>query len=125
MGTTAVLSTLALAGAAAAAAYSPLGDWARGDGKARVRIEPCGPKLCAVNTWIHPAATQEKVGDRLVLDVVSAGPSTLKGTAWDPQRSMTYTVRMEVGGRTLATKGCILAGLLCKEIGWTRLDAAN
>ncbi|MGO9419972.1 MAG: hypothetical protein ACLP25_11855, partial [Roseiarcus sp.] len=69
MGTTATLGVLALAGAAAAATSSPIGDWARGDGKAWVRIEPCGQKLCAINTWIRPGVTDEKVGDRLVLDV--------------------------------------------------------
>jgi uncharacterized protein (DUF2147 family) len=125
MGTTATLGVLALAGAAAAATSSPIGDWARGDGKAWVRIEPCGQKLCAINTWIRPGVTDEKVGDRLVLDVSPAGPSAFKGEAWDPQRRASFSFRMDVGERTMTTHGCVLAGLLCKDMGWTRRDAAN
>ena len=125
MGTMAVLSALALAGAAAAAAYSPLGDWARGDGKARVRIEPCGQSLCTINTWIRPGVADEKVGDRLVLDVSPAGSSAFKGEAWDPQRRLRFSFRMDVGERTMTTHGCVLAGLLCKDMGWTRMDSAE
>ena len=128
MGNCLVLGAFALACVAAAAATaspSPMGDWARGDGKARVRIEPCGQKLCAVNTWIRPGVTDEKVGDRLVLDVATAGPSTFEGEAWDPKRRVTFSFRMEVGDRTLTTHGCMLAGLLCKQMGWTRLDPAD
>ncbi len=123
-----VLATFALAcvnAGAAAATPLPMGDWARGDGKARVRIEPCGQRLCVVNTWIRPGVRDEKVGDRLVLDVASAGPSTFKGEAWDPQRRLTFSFRMKVGDRTLTTRGCLLAGLVCKEMAWTRLDPAN
>ncbi len=114
-----------LAGSAGAASSSPLGDWARGDGKVLARIEPCGGKLCAVNTWIRPGVTDEKVGDRLVLDIAPAGPSELEGEAWDPQRRITFSFRMEVGERTMTTRGCVLAGVLCQAVGWTRLGSAN
>ena len=122
MGKAAAFGVFALAGAAAAGTSSPIGDWARGDGKARVRIEPCGRSLCAINTWIRPGVTDEKVGDRLVLDVTAAGPSALKGEAWDPQRRLSFSFRMDVGDRTMTTRGCTLAGLLCKNTNWTRID---
>lgn len=119
-----LLVTLAGAGAATAPSAA-FGEWARGDGKARVRIEPCGQRLCAVNTWIRPGVTDEKVGDRLVLDVAAAGPSAFRGDAWDPQRHMTFSFRMNVGEQTMTTHGCTLVGLLRKDMGWTRLSSAN
>lgn len=123
MVTTALLGVVTLASAAAAQPPSPLGDWARGDGKVRVRIELCGQKLCAINTWIRPGVTDEKVGDRLVMGVSPAGASAFSGEARDPQRRMTFSMRLTVGERTMTTHGCMLAGLLCKDMGWTRLDA--
>jgi len=123
MVTAALLGVVTLAGAAAAQPPSPLGDWARGDGKARVRVELCGQELCAVNTWIRPGVTDEKVGDMLVMYVSPAGASAFTGEAWDPQRRLTFSMRLAVGERTMTTHGCMLAGLLCKDMDWIRLDA--
>jgi len=36
------------------------GQWARGDGNAKVRISPCGSDICVVNTWIKPGMPKEK-----------------------------------------------------------------
>lgn len=107
--------------AAVAAEPSPLGLWARGDGRARVRIEPCGAALCAVNTWIREGTPGEKAGDKLVMKVAPSGPRKWSGTAFDPQRDLSYGIRITVAGTTMTTSGCILAGLLCKDMGWTRL----
>lgn len=116
---------LALTGASAAAAdSSPLGLWARGDGKARVRIEKCDKALCAINTWIKPGTPDEKPGDKLVLTISPAGPDLLTGEAWDPQRNTTFRISVETGERQMTTRGCVLAGLLCKDMNWTRLDQA-
>ena len=125
MGRAAALGVIALGASAAAAEPSPIGDWARGDGKAEVRIAPCGPKLCAINIWIRPGTQGEKIGDRLVLDLSPDGASALRGKAFDPQRRLTYSLRMEVGERTMTTHGCMLVGLLCKGMGWTRLGGGN
>ena len=102
-----------------------MGDWARGDGKARVRIEPCGGKLCVINMWIRPGVTDERVGDRLVLEVAPDGASAFKGRAFDPQRRTSFSFRMDIGDRSMTTHGCVLAGLLCKDMGWTRIGPAD
>ena len=115
---------LFLGGSANAAEPSLLGDWARGDGKALVRFEPCGGAVCAVNTWIKPGTADEKVGDRLVLNVSPSGASILTGEAFDPQRNMTFRMRMEVGAATMTTRGCVLGGLICKTMDFRRLSAA-
>lgn len=105
----------------AAAEPSPFGLWARGDGKAKVRIERCGSDICAVNTWIREGTSGEKTGDRLVMTVEPAGSGRWTGTAFDPQRDLSYRLTMTVGATSMTTRGCIVAGLLCKDMGWTRL----
>lgn len=117
--TLALLSPLA---AFAAAEPSPFGLWARGDGRAKVRIERCGADLCAVNTWIREGTEGEKAGDRLVMSVAPAGPGRWSGTAFDPQRDLSYRLTMTVRETSMTTRGCIVAGLLCKDMGWTRLS---
>ena len=99
---------------------SLLGDWARGDGKAKVRIAPCGDDICAINTWIRPGVPDEKVGDRLVMTIKPEGGKWV-GKAYDPQRHMTFAMTIDVGASTLTTHGCVLGGLICKNMGWTRL----
>ncbi len=105
----------------AASDPSPFGLWARGDGNARVRIERCGSDLCAINTWIREGTKGEKAGDKLVMTVEPAGTGRWTGTAFDPQRDLSYRLTMTVGATSMTTRGCIVAGLLCKDMGWTRL----
>jgi uncharacterized protein (DUF2147 family) len=105
---------------ATAAEPSLLGRWARGDGKARVRVEPCGGACCAINTRIKPGTRGEKVGDKLVMNVSPSGPSIMTGEAWDPQRDMTYRMTINVGPDTLTTHRCVLGGLICKSMSWRR-----
>lgn len=110
------------ASAAQAESPSPQGAWARGDGKARVRIEPCGSDLCAINTWIKPGVKDEKVNDKLVMTVTEASPGHWTGKAFDPQRNMTYGLKMRVAEKSMTTTGCALGGLLCKGVNWTRIE---
>ncbi len=47
------------------------GNWARGDGNARVRIAGCGKDICATNTWIkpeHPKENWRPAGDEYQRD---------------------------------------------------------
>ena len=97
------------------------GQWARGDGNARVKIAPCGSDICVVNTWIKPGTPKEKKGDKLVMSIKPGAGGVYSGMAFDPQRDMTYEVTVTVQGDKMTTKGCIVAGLLCKGIDWTRL----
>lgn len=118
-------ATLALAAPpvlASSGGGDPSGVWMRGDGNARVRIAPCGNNICATNLWIGDTSGGENVGDRLVL-TVSAGPEgTLVGTAFDPQRNLTYSMEMTIKPTQLKTRGCVLGGLLCRSVSWSRDD---
>ncbi|MFK0166637.1 DUF2147 domain-containing protein [Rhizobium sp. NPDC090279] len=96
------------------------GQWARGDGNAKVRIAPCGANICAVNTWIKPGTPREKAGDRLVMTIKAGADGVYTGNAFDPQRDLTYRITVTVTGDHMATKGCVIAGLICKGVDWIR-----
>jgi uncharacterized protein (DUF2147 family) len=95
------------------------GVWMRSDGNARVRIAPCGKNLCATNLWIGDTSKGEEVGDKLVMTLKPASDGVLKGTAYDPKRRLNYSMTLTVTGNGLTTRGCIVGGLICKNVGWT------
>jgi uncharacterized protein (DUF2147 family) len=117
------LSVLWLAGAAAAASQPDAsGIWMRGDGNAKVRIAPCGSDICATNLWIKDTSGGENVGDKLVMTVKPKSADTLAGRAFDPKRNLTYSIQVKVGKASLVTRGCIVGGLVCKNVSWTRAN---
>jgi uncharacterized protein (DUF2147 family) len=116
-----ITAVVFMAGMTAVNAADLDGEWARGDGNARVRIAPCGQDVCAINTWIRPGTRKEKAGDRLVMSIKPSGEGQYAGSAFDPQRNMTYKIDVSVNGNTMTTRGCIVAGLICKGINWSRI----
>ena len=116
-----IASALALGTGTFAQAADIDGDWSRSDGKARVRIAKCGADICATNTWIKPGTPSEKAGDVLVMKVEKISDNRYSGSAFDPQRDMSYRITLNVSGDTMTSKGCVLGGLLCKDVGWTRI----
>ena len=116
-----IASTLALGAGTVVQAADIDGDWARSDGKARVKIAKCGADICATNTWIKPGTPSEKAGDVLVMKVEKVSDNRYSGSAFDPQRDMSYKIKLDVSGYTITSKGCVLGGLLCKGVGWTRI----
>lgn len=118
--TSGFLVTIALS--STARAEEPIhGTWKRGDGKAIVEIAPCGGALCAVNTWVAPTAKDEKAGDKLVMRLKRQDTARYKGTAHDPQRGLTYSMTVNTSETSMQSQGCVLAGLACRSMGWTRL----
>ncbi len=112
---------ISIAGCTSLAAQErgPHGIWLRDDGNARVRIAPCGSKLCATNLWIKDTSKGEAVGDRLVMSLERKSDTKFAGTAYDPKRDRSYAITMIVGRNSLTTRGCILGGLLCRDVNWT------
>ncbi|WHA41912.1 DUF2147 domain-containing protein [Agrobacterium larrymoorei] len=115
------LAALAFSGGAALA-QDINGQWARGDGNAKVQIAPCGSDTCAINTWIKPGTPKEKTGDKLVMSIKPTSDGEYSGTAFDPQRDLTYKLTVSVKGDSMTTKGCVLAGIVCKGVSWTRIN---
>jgi uncharacterized protein (DUF2147 family) len=97
------------------------GQWARGDGNAKVKIAPCGSDMCATNTWIRPGTPSEKAGDKLVMTIKPGADGNYTGNAFDPQRDLNYRITLTVSGDHMTTKGCIVAGLICKGVDWIRI----
>ncbi len=97
------------------------GVWMRDDGNARVRIAPCGDKICATNLWIRDTSKGEARGDRLILSIKRSSDTEFTGTAYDPKRGMTFSLDVTLGNRTMTTRGCVLARLLCKTVGWAEI----
>jgi uncharacterized protein (DUF2147 family) len=119
---TSVVLYLAFAQIGVAQAAGMDGVWMRDDGNARVRIAPCGNKMCATNLWIRDASKGEAPGDQLIMSVKRSSDTEFSGTAYDPKRGMSYSVDVTVGNQTMKTKGCVLARLLCKTVGWTQVN---
>lgn len=117
-----LLGTALLSNPASAAGNEAHGVWMRGDGNARVRIAPCGASLCATNLWVRDKSGGEAVGDRLIMTVKPRNAGTLEGKAFDPKRNLNYSIRIKVSNAGLVTRGCIVGGLLCKDVRWTRSD---
>ena len=125
---TAKLTALLMIGAASAssAAEPPyLGAWARADGKTRIRVISCGAAVCARNTWVRRGVAGEKVGDRLILKIRAAGAGKWSGSAFDPQRSETYSIRVYVAGRRMTTRGCMMDGFVCESMAWRQLGRSK
>jgi uncharacterized protein (DUF2147 family) len=96
----------------------PSGVWLRDDGNARVQIAPCGDNICATNLWIGDTSKGEAPGDRLVMSLKPKSADTLAGTAYDAKRDKTYSITVQVSDTSLVTRGCILGGILCKDVHW-------
>jgi uncharacterized protein (DUF2147 family) len=112
-------------GAALARDPAFLGNWARGDGKTRIRVERCGAEFCGINTWVESGVSGEKVGDRLIVKVRPAGAERWSGEAFDPQRDKQYSMKIHVADRRMTTAGCVFGGLVCQSMGWTRLNRSK
>jgi len=116
-----IASALALGAGPLARAADIDGNWARGDGKAKVKIAKCGADICATNTWIKPGTPNEKAGDVLVMKVQKISDNRYSGSAFDPQRDMRYKITLDVSGDNMTSTGCVLGGLVCRGVGWTRI----
>lgn len=120
----------ALAGAAvwvAAALADPVGLWLDKDGWA-IRIQPCGPDLCAVIASVKPPidpATGRPWADKNNADVSKrnrplvgvevlsgmrpSGPQKWSGQLYDADRGQTFSGNLlEIGQDTIRIEGCML-----------------
>ena len=118
-GLSALCVVMGISGSQAAQGPDPNGVWMRDDGNAKVRIAKCGTAICATNLWIGDTSGGEEVGDKLIMSLSPRSPTTLAGKAYDPKRNMNYSVTVTVEGQRLVTRGCILGGVLCKNVYWT------
>ena len=119
----ALLAAAVLAGSIAAAAAGDVkGEWLRVDGKAKVRFVPCGSEaVCGSISWLRdPKNDPGKVGQQVFFDMQPKGEDAWAGSAFNPEDGKTYSGKMTLAGDHLTTAGCVLGGLICKSMSWTR-----
>lgn len=131
----ALAAALALAAAPAFAADPVEGEWLTPSGSGKVRIAPCGGKLCGNITWLkNPADAKAsdnnnpdpKLKARPILGLPMlwgfkpAGPGKWTGgKIYDPGSGKTYDSKLSVRpDGTLKVEGCIL--MVCQAQTWKR-----
>lgn len=113
---------LAAMSAGGAAANDLDGTWLRDDGNARVRIAPCGDKICATNLWIGDTSKGEAAGDKLIMTLARQPDGTFSGNAYDPKRDWTYSMTITAMPGALTTRGCIVGRLICRDVNWKAVE---
>ena len=111
-----------LAGVVAATAQEVTGVWQRDTGASRVRFSKCGEALCGTISWLREQSGPAKVGQRIFYDMKPNGANTWSGSAFNPEDGKTYAGTMTLSGGTLTTAGCVMGGLICRSVKWTRMD---
>ncbi|HYC25810.1 MAG TPA: DUF2147 domain-containing protein [Roseiarcus sp.] len=116
-----ILASLALAGAANFAwAGDVTGVWLHEDGGSKVRFAPCGAAICGNVVWLKDTKGPTKIGERVFYDMTPTGDNAWTGKAFEPSSGKEYTGKMSLAGDSLTTAGCVLGGLICKSITWSR-----
>lgn len=144
----ALTSALVLAGLSAAAADTakdPSGTWLTEDGRAKIRIDRCGPgqaQVCGKVVWLKVPTTESgaprtdiknpdpKKRSRPVLGlplIESLKPDAGKfsGEIYNIEEGKVYQVSIErESGAELSVSGCILK-VLCGSQTWTKVPDVN
>ena len=117
------LAALALlAGIATAGAQEVTGVWQRDTGASRVRFAKCGEALCGTIAWLRDQDGPAKLGQRIFYDMKPNGANKWAGSAFNPEDGKTYSGSMTLSGDTLTTAGCIMGGLICRTVKWSRAN---
>ena len=111
---------LAAVSAGPALARDPSGVWMRDNGEAKIKVGKCGGAICGTVIWVSNPARQGDVGKRVLYEMVEDGANAWSGKAFNPLEGKTYIGKMTLSGDTLTTSGCIMGGMMCKDMSWSR-----
>jgi uncharacterized protein (DUF2147 family) len=111
-----------VASAAPAFAQDVAGTWLRDTGASRVRFAKCGEAMCGTLAWLKDTNGPAKVGQRIFYDMKPNGPGKWSGNAFNPEDGKTYSGTMTLSGDNLTTSGCVLGGLICRSVKWSRVN---
>jgi uncharacterized protein (DUF2147 family) len=117
-----------------AAAAEPYGVWRHPDNGSLVRMYECGSGLCAkiievkdsgrkdVNNPDPEKRSRPVEGVVIMNGAQKTGQDTWEGQLYNTQNGKTYTGVITVQGpKTLELEGCVLGGLLCQGVTWSRV----
>ncbi|WP_186417424.1 DUF2147 domain-containing protein [Bosea sp. CS1GBMeth4] len=117
---TIIAAGLLLAWALPASAQDVAGTWLRDTGASKVRFAKCGDAMCGTISWLKDTSGPAKLGQRIFYDMKPAGGGKWNGSAFNPEDGKTYSGTMSLSGDTLTTAGCVLGGLICRSVKWSR-----
>jgi uncharacterized protein (DUF2147 family) len=113
---------VALASGGPALAQDVAGTWLRDTGASRVRFAKCGEAMCGTLAWLKDTSGPAKVGQRIFYDMKPSGEGKWSGSAFNPEDGRTYAGTMTLTGDALTTSGCVMGGLICRSVKWTRAN---
>ena len=95
------------------------GTWLRENGDVRIRFEPCGNAVCGTIVWLKPdSENTAKVGQRFFYDLRPDGKNSWTGKA--AADGSVYVSKIWIEGASFRTSNCIISGVLCRSMNWTR-----
>ena len=96
-----------------------------------VKIAPCGGALCGTvigaaedaKESVRKAGTPNLVGTRVLTDLKMSSNGTYRGDVFNPNLNIhaSGTVTL-VNPNVLLVRGCVLAGLICRQQHWKRVS---
>lgn len=107
------------------------GRWKNAKGSVVVRVAPCGGALCGyvvdatakAKAGARKGGTDDLIGTRILTNLRPVGNGTYRGQAFEPKRNIHVPATVRVISPTvLSVKGCLIAGIICKEQRWTRVS---
>ncbi len=108
------------------------GTWLRENGASQVRFAPCGKLQCGTVVWLREPKfdihnedpqrhRQSIMGKRVYFDIEREDDTSWSAAAYNPDDGKTYSGRMRLADGLLYTTGCVLGGLICSTVKWTRV----
>ena len=102
--------------AAPTASPTPIGRWDREDGLGGIRIDRCGDALCGFVIWLRDPNGPSRIGERVLYDMRQTAADTWSGSAHNPEDGHEYAGTIRLDGDRLVTRGCVLAGMICRSV---------
>ena len=134
-------TALMLPSAGAVQAADPTGVWINDKGDTKVRVSLCGAALCGTVAWLGKPTDAEGrpktdrhnvdagkrqrrlIGLPVLLGMKPAGEDSWSGHIYNAVDGKTYVSRVTLASaNSLQVQGCVLGGLFCKSMTWTRTN---
>jgi uncharacterized protein (DUF2147 family) len=124
---------------ASAQKADPTGVWINQEGSTKVRVSKCGAGLCGSVAWLrepndragqpkvdkeNPDASKRNrrlIGLPVLLNMKPNGDGKWSGRIYNADDGNTYVSNVELASaNAMKVQGCVLGGLICKNMNWTR-----
>jgi uncharacterized protein (DUF2147 family) len=132
-------AALVALGAVPAFAAEPSGMWINAERDTKIKVSKCGPGLCGSVAWLgkpndaegkpktdrHNADASKRgrklLGVPVLIGMKADGPDKWSGQIYNADDGKIYKSYITLAGdSTMNVQGCVLGGLFCKSMTWTR-----